>query len=98
MHFCRELLTDRSSHFLLHGVETTDTAEMADMFNNYFVDVADKLKNDIPPVQLSPLHYINADMTNSFLTPVTESECTSLILKLKNVSSGKNSPPVKLLT
>ena len=48
------------------GVETTDVAEMADMLYNYFVDVAYILKNDIPPVQLSPLHYVNADMPNYF--------------------------------
>ena len=38
---------------------------MAEEFNVYFSSIAERLQNDIPSVELSPVNYVNCNMPNS---------------------------------
>ena len=56
------------------------------------------LRNDIPQVDLSPVHSINCNMPNSlFLFPVTMSECTSITAGLKASGAGPYAIPVRIV-
>ena len=67
-------------------------------FNSYFATVAEKLSKDIPFVNQSPLQCINSNLPNSlFLSPISLSECSSIITSLKLRSSGPMVMPVKML-
>ena len=62
---------------------------IAGEFNSYFAGVAEKLLSVIPPVGLSPCHYINVDLPYSvYLSPTSSLECMDIISKL-TISSAK---------
>ena len=83
---------------VINGSEVTDDMTIAEEFNSYFATVAEKLSKDIPFVDQSPLHYINSSLPNSlFLSPVSLSECSSIIADLKLTSGGPMAMPVKML-
>ena len=50
-----------------NGNLTTDSATMATIFNNFFVNVADGVTKRIPRSPKSPLDYPDGENPNSFL-------------------------------
>ena len=77
----------------------TDPDMIASNFNNYFLNVANKITSKIPRNPNSALKYLNAPNNNSFfISPTVPDEVSSIIQSLKkNKSTGPNSIPVKLL-
>ena len=56
------------------------------------------LSAGIAEVGLSPLHYIQSDMSNSFfLYPVSGAEWSEIIAKMKISFTGRDVMPIKLL-
>ena len=93
----QQKFTPMIKRFLVEGREITDSSEIAEEFNNYFVNIADKLDAQLPKVDISPLSYINVDVCSSlFLKPITPQECFKIISSLKNSSCKNNSVPVML--
>ena len=82
-----------------NGNVTSDPSKMSNIFNDFYVNVADGITKTIPLTPKSPLDYLSNRMCNSlFLTPVTLVEVNDLINILNpSKSVGPNSIPIKLL-
>ena len=72
---------------------------MSNIFNDFYVNVADGITKTIPLTPKSPLDYLSDRICSSlFLTPVTSIEVNDLINILNpSKSVGPNSIPIKLL-
>ena len=81
------------------GNVTIDSSKISNIFNDFFVNVADEITKTIPKTPKSPLDYLSNRTSNSlFLTPVTFIEVYDLIKVLNpSKSVGPNSIPIKLL-
>ena len=81
------------------GNVTSDSCKISNIFNDFFVSVADEITKTIPKTPKSPLDYLSNRSSNSlFLTPVTFIEVSDLINVLNpSKSVGPNSKPIKLL-
>jgi len=89
---------DTVRRLVIEGREIVEPRVIADEFNSYFSTIAESLARNIPRTEESPLAYVRGDYPNSlFLTPVTNDECRSVILKLKNKTYDSSSLPVFLL-
>ena len=83
-------VSDRSiKSLIIENVEEASEMKIAEEFNNFFSSVAVDLSAGIAEVSLSPLHYIESDMSNSFfMYPVSEAECSEIIAKTKMSYTG----------
>ena len=81
------------------GNVTSDPSKMSNIFNDFYVNVADGMTKTIPITRKFPLDYLSGRMRNSlFLAPVTLIEVNDLISILNpSKSVGPNSIPIKLL-
>ena len=77
----------------------THMPSLANVFNNFFVNVSTQVSSEIPRTKKSPLDYLkNRNMNSFFISPVTHSDIEDIIISLKNgKSTGPFSIPVKLL-
>ena len=82
-----------------NGNVTSDPIQMSNIFNDYFVNVAENITAKIPKTIKSPLAYMSDRNPDSiFLSPVTYYEVKDLIAALNPAKSvGPNSIPIKLL-
>ena len=48
------------------GNSFTDIGEIAESFNEFFVNIADNLDNNLPNNNVSPTHYLTENFPNSF--------------------------------
>ena len=72
------------SHLLENGKRVDDPVKIANMFNNYFVNVGGNIDKSIPRTRKSPMDYLLNRIPNSmFLLPVTERE-TEIIIESFN--------------
>ena len=87
------------SQLTADGETIQDPQKMANVFNNFFVNVSTQVSSEIPRTKKSPLDYLkNRNMNSFFISPVTHSEIEDIIISLKNgKSTGPFSIPVKLL-
>ena len=81
------------------GNVTSDPSKMSNIFNDFYVNVADGITKTIPLTPKSPIDYSSDRTCNSlFLTPVTLIEINDLINILNpSKSVGPNSIAIKLL-
>ena len=81
------------------GNVTSEPSKILNVFNNFFVDIADEITKTIPKTPKSPLEYLsNRTCDSLFLTPVTSMEVNDLINILNpSKSVVPNSIPIKLL-
>ena len=72
---------------------------MANVFNNFFVNVADGVAKNIPRSQKSPMDYLDSKNPFSFfISPTAPYEISEIIDLFKTGKSiGPNSIPLKLL-
>ena len=91
--------TSHISHLLINDSCVSDPTKMADIFNQYFVNVGIKVDKSIPRSKKSPLSYLkNRNSDSLFLAPVTPNEIEIIINSLnKNKSTAPYSIPVVLL-
>ena len=67
------------------GKETKDNTQIADAFNTYFSTIGQELANQIPSNTGKVFQFLNHPETSTlFLNPVSETEVSSLICKLKD--------------
>ena len=71
---------------IIHNDETiVEPFRIAETFNNFFVSIADNLAANLPSTSESPYKYMSPNlMPHLKLAPITENECSQLILSLKN--------------
>ena len=81
------------------GSVKSDPSKMSNIFNDFYVNVADGITKTIPLTPKSTLDYLSDRICSSlFLTPVTSIEVNDLINILNpSKSVGPNSIPIKLL-
>ena len=78
----------KASTFVINNIQVTDPKEIADNFNNFFVNIGPNLANKIPTQNKNPISYLNKSVTNSlFLNPVTSDELVKLISSLKSANA-----------
>ena len=67
----------------------TDKHEIADIFNEYFVNIGPKLSKQISPFTQDPLFYIHCNISDSmYLYPVNRNEMENVISLFRNASPG----------
>ena len=57
-----------------NGSSISDPPAIAELFNNYFSNIASNLEGDIPNSNTSPLYFQGAPVENSFFCPPSDSE------------------------
>ena len=78
-----------TKRFLHNGKIIEDGKEIADRFNNFFVNDGSTLAKAIPPVSKSPTEYIKENMMNCFyIRPVTEIDIVNIISDFKDSAAG----------
>ena len=82
-----------------NGNLITDSTSMANIFNNFFVNLADGVTKNTPRSQRPPLDYLdNRNQLSFFISPETPYEISDIIDLFKTGKSiGPNSIPLKLL-
>ena len=79
----------QSSKFISNGKEISDRTEIANLFNNYFINIGPTLASKIPQKgdkYLSYLSHLNID--SMFLEPTTRCEVIKIIMNLKDGAPG----------
>ena len=81
------------------GNVTSDPCKITNIFNDFFVNIANEITKKIPTTPKSPLDYLsNRTSSSLFLTSVTSMEVNDIINMLSpSKSVGPNSIPIKLL-
>ena len=71
------------SHLKSNGTQVADPVEMANPFNNYFVNVGSNIDEKISRTKKSPLDYLKKRISNSlFLSPANPEEIEIIIQSL----------------
>ena len=74
---------------LNNGTVLTDSFQISKKFNHFFISIGPSLAGKIPKQNVSPDHYLGANLLNSiYLAPVTEAEISKIILSLQNSAPG----------
>ena len=81
---------------VVDGIEYCDDLSIAEVFNNYFSNVAVDLEAELPISPLNPLDFIHDRVFNTFyLNPIHPEECSKIIRNLKKTKQDRDSIPVK---
>ena len=87
------------SHLVYNGSEINDSKKMANIFNEFFVNISSKINEKIPRTKKLALDYLHSNIDSSFfISPVTTLEIVDIISSLKNgKAAGPFSIPINLL-
>ena len=78
-----------NSEFLVNNRLTTDKTKVANGFNKYFVNVGATLAKAIAKPNVSPMHYIQQTVMETFyINPATENEIAKIFSNFKDSASG----------
>ena len=88
-----------TSQLIVCGKTCNDPQQMANIFNNFFVNVLNQVCSKMPRTNTSPLDYLKQRTTDSiFLQPIIYTVIEDIISCSQNgKSTGPFSIPVKLL-
>ena len=77
------------SKFIHNGRPVTDSLEITNVFNEFFVNVGPTLASKIPSSDISPTVFLKDKVLNTIqLKPVTEEELRKIVLALKDSACG----------
>ena len=83
---------------ILNNQRITSDVDIANLFNDYFVNVPKELDEKIPATEISALNNCYQSFSSSiFFKPVLECEINEIIKNLKNSKYGLNVIPVNIL-
>ena len=87
------------SHLLENGKQVDDPVKLANMLDNYFMNIGGNIDKSIPMTRKSLMDYLSNTIPNSiFLAPVTEGEIEAIIESLNQKKAvGPYSIPVRLV-
>ena len=81
------------------GSTVSDPSAIAEVFTNYFLNVASNLDRNIPHTNISPLNFLGAPVENSlFCAPSDREEIINPIRRQKNKSTDLMNIPVFIYT
>ena len=66
----------------------TDSYEISNAFNNFFVSIGPKLASNIHSSVVDPLAYIIPVQNSMYMPELSENEVKNIILSLKNSAAG----------
>ena len=76
-----------------NGSSISDTSVIAEVFNNYFWNIASNIDSDIPHWNISPFYFLGAPVENSFFCSPSDSEeiviISIIIIILESVVQGR---------
>jgi hypothetical protein len=88
----------KPNRFLINGNYIQDPSQIAESFNNSFVNIGQILDKKIPQTQTPPINFIPKNYTiNIFLNPATDTEIKQIINNLKDCSCGWDNIPFNIL-
>ena len=74
------------SHLVYNGSEINDSKKVANIFNDFFVNISSKINEKIPHTKKLALDYLHSNIDSSFfMSPVTTLEIVDIISSLKMV-------------
>jgi hypothetical protein len=79
---------------IVHGGKThTNQNDIAELFNNYFINVGSNLAKKFPTNDKGSMQYINSSPPNSFyLNPVSDTQVSTLFSSLDDSKSCMDIP------
>ena len=94
----KNIISKKVDEILVNGARVTNLEDIANNFNNFYVNVGPELANKIPEVNKSHLDYMSGNYQSSiYLKPTSNAEIMSIIRELKDSSSGYDSISTKIL-
>ena len=87
--------TDYNDHedFYINSKLTIDKKQIANSFNNYFVNIGKSLAQQITST-IYPLSYINTNIHSIYIPDISKNEIITVINTLKNSAPGNDEMPV----
>ena len=86
----------QTQHFLVENKEVSDSSEVANIFNDYFIKVGSNLAEQIIS-DINPLSYVNHNHHTLFIPNIEEIEIKNIILTLKNTAAGHDDLPGSIM-
>ena len=74
-----------------NGSPISDPSAIAEVFNNYFSNIASNFDRDIPHSNISPLYFLGAPVENWFFCPPSNSYCYCFDSSIVNLIRRQNS-------
>lgn len=85
------------SSVVVDDIEYDSPVDIANLFNDYFVSVAEHLNSEMPPPLQDPISNINVNLLQSmYVFPVTSHDIINITNSLKNSSYGLDSIPTRI--
>ena len=82
---CNRTQTTSIDKIILDGNIISEPIQLAESFNNFFVNIDDELAGNLPHSTESPYKYVKTNpLPHIELDPVTPQECSAIINSLKN--------------
>ncbi len=86
------------NHITQNNRKLTNPNEIADVFNDYYTNIAPKLDTSLPPSPIDPVRFLHGDYPNSMsVPPVCPQQVTEVIDSLKNKKGNIQEIPVSLI-
>ena len=93
----REKKNRNVNSVIVDNIEITNSKEIANKFNSYFINIADIIDSNLPNPVSDPIDNINTSLPNSFfILPVTPNEIINTVHSLKKKSYGFHSLSTKM--
>ena len=84
----------KKSRFQINGKTVENTSQIAEAFNDFFINIGNELDKKIPTTPTKLTHFIPKNYNiNLFLTPASPDEIDKIIEKLKNCATGWDGIP-----
>ena len=90
----RNNLVKSSGKFIVNDKEIDDPKEIANAFNDFYVNIGSSLAKNIPKIDIKPTSYIRPEqhvVSSFFFAPITRSEVENVICDLKVAAAGYDS-------
>ena len=82
----------QKNNFLIEDKIVTDSLDIANGFNNFFVSIGPKLANNLKS-DIDPLSYVNYNITSIVVQEVSSNQVREVINSLNNSSPGHDELP-----
>ena len=76
----------------------TSPEEKSEAFNEYYINIAPQLDNNIPPSNIDPMSFLTGNYPTSMaIPPITPQDVINIISTLKNKKANTNEIPVSII-
>ncbi len=90
--------TQQNTSFDINGRKVSDSSDIENHFNNYFLNAPQELCKQFPAQSKDPKSYLKERFNDSiYMKPTTNEEISKILLNMKNSSPGHDDIDVKIL-